>query len=60
VLEARDAKRVRSEPSYLVVDSGTTTTRVRLVRGRAVVRSQTREVGARDTAIDRNSRRLRA
>lgn len=59
MLEARDAKRVRSEPSYLVVDSGTTTTRVRLVRGRAVVRSQTREVGARDTAIDRNSRRLR-
>ena len=45
--------------SFLVVDSGTTTTRVRLVRGGEVVRSLTRRVGARDTAVDGDNHRLR-
>lgn len=46
-------------PSYLVVDSGTTTTRVRLVREGAVVRSREQRVGARDTAVDGDNRRLK-
>ena len=45
--------------SFLVVDSGTTTTRVRLVRDGAVVRSKTRGVGARDTAVDGHNQRLK-
>lgn len=45
--------------SFLVVDSGTTTTRVRLARGGLVVNSQTRGVGARDMAVDGDNRRLR-
>lgn len=44
--------------NLLVVDSGTTTTRVRLVREGVVVRSLTRRVGARDTAVDGNNHRL--
>ncbi|HET8986286.1 MAG TPA: 2-dehydro-3-deoxygalactonokinase [Trueperaceae bacterium] len=38
--------------TYAVVDSGTTTTRVRIWRGGEVVWSASRQVGAKDTAID--------
>lgn len=45
--------------SILVIDSGTTTTRVRLVRGGEMVRARVRRVGARDTAIDGHNGQLR-
>lgn len=52
---ARDAQRV-----YAVVDSGTTTTRLRLWRGGAVTWSGSRAAGAKDTALDGNTARVEA
>ncbi|MFO7546428.1 MAG: 2-dehydro-3-deoxygalactonokinase [Trueperaceae bacterium] len=46
--------------TYAVVDSGTTTTRVRLWRDGAQVWSGSRSAGARDTAVDGNNAKLRA
>lgn len=45
--------------SYAVVDSGTTTTRVRLWRNERVVWSGSRAAGARDTATDGSNARIR-
>ncbi len=45
--------------SVVVVDSGTTNTRVRLVRDGAVVRTLSRQAGARDTATDGHNSRIR-
>src|SRR5690606_26440020 len=52
---ARDAQRV-----YAVVDSGTTTTRLRLWRGGAVTWSGSRAAGAKDTAVDGNTAKVEA
>lgn len=46
-------------PAVLVIDSGTTTTRVRLWDGTAVVASASEPVGARNTAIDGHNGQVR-
>lgn len=46
--------------TYAVVDSGTTTTRVRIWRDGTQVWSGSRAAGARDTAVDGNNAKLRA
>ena len=46
--------------TYAVVDSGTTTTRVRIWRGGEVVWSANRQVGAKDTAVDGNTAKVAA
>lgn len=49
-----------SAGAYLLIDSGTTKTRVRLSDGRQVLAQATAQVGARDTAADGNNSRLRS
>lgn len=49
-----------SSATYLLIDSGTTTTRVRLSDGRQVLAQAVARVGARDTAADGHNGRLRA
>ena len=45
---------------YAVVDSGTTTTRVRVWQGGGVVWSGSRQVGAKDTAVDGSTAKVAA
>src|SRR5690606_18415736 len=52
---AGDAQRV-----YAVVDSGTTTTRLRVWRGGTVTWSGSRAAGAKDTAVDGNTAKVEA
>jgi len=50
---------VSHEPhTYAVVDSGTTTTRVRLWQGGHVTWSESRTAGAKDTAVDGNTSKV--
>jgi 2-dehydro-3-deoxygalactonokinase len=46
--------------AYAIVDSGTTTTRVRILRDGKLVWSDSRSVGARDTAVDGNTDKVRS
>ncbi|MBE3584415.1 MAG: 2-dehydro-3-deoxygalactonokinase [Limnochordaceae bacterium] len=45
---------------YILIDSGTTTTRVRVTDGQHVLAAASERIGARDTAREGNNRRLRA
>ncbi len=49
-----------TSPCYALVDSGTTTTRVRIWRDGRVVWSESRSVGAKDTAVDGSTARVAA
>lgn len=49
-----------SSTCYALVDSGTTTTRVRIWQGGQVVWSESRAVGAKDTAVDGSTARVTA